>query len=284
LAYTYAWDSLTFLTERYGEEALVALVLGDRQGRDLAENFETITGQALEDFMQEWNDSLWNGYAPEAWVDLAYSFDGSRAMAIVEELASDAYGGRLGGSPQATLAAEYIAAQFEELNLIPLGNYSELQANGFAVDQDQAPEGALEPPVNSNPYFQYYTRPFINMLYQPEVTFNVEFEDGAGFEYRIDFVLPDNYYFPTNQAVSGEIVWVQGYNDAIDLTGGTIRCAPIRDQDVDGWTTSEGDCDDLNDTVYPGAPSLCDGLNNDCTGGSWLPERSSRRGWNACSR
>jgi hypothetical protein len=36
-----------------------------------------------------------------------------------------------------------------------------------------------------------------------------------------------------------------------------------------GVSREGGDCDDDEITVYPDAPSLCDGLNNDCTGGSW---------------
>jgi hypothetical protein len=37
------------------------------------------------------------------------------------------------------------------------------------------------------------------------------------------------------------------------------------DKDTDGFYSYE-DCDDLNATIYPGAPELCDGLDNDCNG------------------
>jgi len=36
------------------------------------------------------------------------------------------------------------------------------------------------------------------------------------------------------------------------------------DADGDGISSCDGDCDDADATVYPGAPELCDGLDNDC--------------------
>ncbi|MFH1469890.1 MAG: putative metal-binding motif-containing protein [Pseudomonadota bacterium] len=39
------------------------------------------------------------------------------------------------------------------------------------------------------------------------------------------------------------------------------------DADGDGFTPNENDCDDDNANTYPGAPEICDGLDNDC-----LPE------------
>jgi hypothetical protein len=38
------------------------------------------------------------------------------------------------------------------------------------------------------------------------------------------------------------------------------------DDDGDGWTENEGDCDDADATTYPGASEVCDGLDNDCDG------------------
>ncbi|TFV97904.1 HYR domain-containing protein, partial [Algoriphagus kandeliae] len=38
------------------------------------------------------------------------------------------------------------------------------------------------------------------------------------------------------------------------------------DSDNDGFTPNQGDCDDSDDTVYPGAPEVCDGKDNNCDG------------------
>ena len=41
------------------------------------------------------------------------------------------------------------------------------------------------------------------------------------------------------------------------------------DGDGDGITIVQGDCDDHRNTVYPGAPQLCDGIHNNCVGPGW---------------
>jgi len=65
----------------------------------------------------------------------------------------------------------------------------------------------------------------------------------------------------------------------IDEAGGTLWYADtdgdgygdvserVRECDVpSGHVADHTDCDDTNDAVYPGAPELCDGLDNDCDG------------------
>lgn len=38
------------------------------------------------------------------------------------------------------------------------------------------------------------------------------------------------------------------------------------DNDSDGWTTEDGDCDDNNPSIHPGATEVCDGKDDDCDG------------------
>ncbi len=61
------------------------------------------------------------------------------------------------------------------------------------------------------------------------------------------------------------VVWGGGWGYL--NTGG--RYIPPDDGDGDGYIEWLGDCDDANAAVYPGAPQICDGLNNDCSDPAW---------------
>lgn len=84
------------------------------------------------------------------------------------------------------------------------------------------------------------------------------------------------------------VVW--GGSNGVDLSDGALYCATCetgdwyRDADQDGFgdvnspvvcykptgvSGITGDCDDSQPSVFPGAPSLCDGRNNDCSDPTW---------------
>ena len=45
-----------------------------------------------------------------------------------------------------------------------------------------------------------------------------------------------------------------------------LAASPLADLDGDGYTACSGDCDDTQASAHPGAPELCDGIDNDCDG------------------
>jgi alpha-tubulin suppressor-like RCC1 family protein len=65
-----------------------------------------------------------------------------------------------------------------------------------------------------------------------------------------------------------------------DTSGGVIFACPGREPA--GVSQAQGDCDDDDDTIYAGAPELCDGDDNDCDGvtdedapQAWFPDGDS---------
>jgi N-acetylneuraminic acid mutarotase len=64
------------------------------------------------------------------------------------------------------------------------------------------------------------------------------------------------------------IVW-GGYGTGYPIAGGRYISCGSSDADGDGISECDGDCDDTNAAVFPGAPQVCDGVNNDCSDPAW---------------
>ncbi len=65
------------------------------------------------------------------------------------------------------------------------------------------------------------------------------------------------------------IVWGGHDGTRAVSSGGILSVTRGPDDDGDGVSACEGDCDNTQATVYPGAPQTCDGLNNDCSDVAW---------------
>lgn len=83
----------------------------------------------------------------------------------------------------------------------------------------------------------------------------------AGYVNITDLADPVNNQDAVNkQYVDALIVRIEALEQIIE----NINLNP--DYDNDGFTTIQGDCDDNDPSVYPGAEELCDGVDNDCNG------------------
>lgn len=71
-------------------------------------------------------------------------------------------------------------------------------------------------------------------------------------------------------------------NVTIDLRG--LGGLPGSDEDKDGFSPADGDCDDDDANVYPGAEEICDGKDSDCNGIKGAEENDDDGdGWPVCA-
>ena len=53
----------------------------------------------------------------------------------------------------------------------------------------------------------------------------------------------------------------------LDADGDGVGSQPVEVcPGLSGWVAQDGDCDDQDATVFPGAPERCNGLDDDCDG------------------
>lgn len=74
--------------------------------------------------------------------------------------------------------------------------------------------------------------------------------------------------------LASQLIFDSGYSTKHVSTGVRVSCAGCAgtDSDGDGFCADDPmlpDCDDTDAAVFPGAPQLCDGRNNDCDAADW---------------
>lgn len=100
-----------------------------------------------------------------------------------------------------------------------------------------------------------------------EVTWDdgVTMPDRAGSSMSLD---PWSYDATTNDQpdawCASTLAW--GISTDFGSPGGENEPCSTWDHDGDGYITDDGDCDDTNPRIYPGAPELDPGVDNDCDG------------------
>lgn len=88
---------------------------------------------------------------------------------------------------------------------------------------------------------------------------------------------------------TGSLMLVWGGSETASFNGGgRYALGHALDNDGEGYTGCAGDCDDANPAVYPGAPQICDGINNNCNEPTWpaVPANEAdadHDGWPICA-
>jgi N-acetylneuraminic acid mutarotase len=68
---------------------------------------------------------------------------------------------------------------------------------------------------------------------------------------------------------TGQYMIVWGGHPIIDMPAAVYASDESPNADNDSFTVCAGDCNDSNSAVYPSAPQLCDGVNNNCADPAW---------------
>ena len=162
-----------------------------------------------------------------------------------------------GGLPESGPPARIIAAFWDDLNPEDGGQI-------YHATLGTAPNRVFVVQWKDVPHFGSYAE------YDFEVCL---YESTGGIVLQYDHVV-DGYGYDQGASatvgIQGETsAYLQYSHDTASLSDGLAilfePCEPL-DDDGDGVSTCDGDCDDADPGVYPGAPELCDGLDNDCDG------------------
>jgi len=87
----------------------------------------------------------------------------------------------------------------------------------------------------------------------------------AAYEPTGGLIVGLNFYPPSSDIRSD--FWDASTDGATLMSNALMFAAGGADSDGDGWSEGDGDCDDTDPNVYPGAPEICDdGIDQNCDG------------------
>ncbi len=221
LAAVQAWDTIRYLAQTQGQDALLALLQAQAQAQDVEAALQNSIGQSLAEFEAAWADSLGRGHARPEWVEIAANFDAALATRHLEALSALELAGRQAGSPGAEMAAAYIADQFAAYGLEPVPIGMTVISNTELLTATAVPELS---------YFQPFTIEYAALTAVPTLEIG---GDAAGrgvaeeLVYRRDFLALLNE-IPGGGFAEGQLVFVQdGAYTGMDLSGKiVIRLSP----------------------------------------------------------
>jgi Zn-dependent M28 family amino/carboxypeptidase/uncharacterized protein YchJ len=117
-----SWSFVSAIVEQHGLPGLRRFISQSTSSDDVAANLRAALGVDPDAFQEEWRARTFAASAPADLVSLAQRFDPERALAHVIVLSSPEFEGREAGARGAERAAAYIANQFADLGLEPLGD------------------------------------------------------------------------------------------------------------------------------------------------------------------